>query len=88
MPRRRISEEASSHVEEKPKSSFFVREGAVPVRIRSGAGVGFSHVDGKYLGKGDFEIDVVSEGPGSKSGWGHLANGDGWVALDYVEILN
>lgn len=64
-----------------------IREGSAPVRIRAGAGLSFPHVDGKYIGKGVFEVDEVSQGPGSKSGWGHLVNGDGWVAMDFVEIV-
>lgn len=65
-----------------------VKEGDRPVRIRSGPGVSYSHVGGKCLGKGVFEIVEISNGPGSESGWGRLANGDGWVALDFVEKVN
>lgn len=64
-----------------------IRERNLSVRIRSGPGVNFDHVNGEYLGKGIHEIDEVDEGVGSMSGWGHLVNGRGWVALDYVEIL-
>lgn len=65
-----------------------VVEKDAPVRIRSGPGIDFSHVDGRYLGKGTFEIDRFEDGPGSKAGWGHLANGSGWVALDYVDRID
>lgn len=65
-----------------------IREKDVPVRIRSGPGTNYTHVNGEYLGKGTFEIDIVKNGMGSKSGWGHLVNGKGWIALDFVEILN
>lgn len=66
---------------------FQIKEGPVPVRIRAGAGTHTSHVDGKFLGKGVFTVDKVRIGPGSKSGWGHLSTGEGWVGLDFVEIL-
>lgn len=65
-----------------------IREGEAPVRIRSGAGINFSHVDGMYLGPGVFDVDEILDGPGSKKGWGHLANALGWVALDFVEEVN
>lgn len=65
-----------------------VRERDVRVRIRSGPGVNFEHVNGEYLGKGVFEIDKVESGIGSTSGWGHLVNGKGWVALDFLDIVD
>lgn len=64
-----------------------VREKGIMVRIRSGPGTNYDHVNGEYLGKGVFEIDQKSDGVGSMSGWGHLVNGKGWVALDFVEIV-
>lgn len=60
----------------------------VRVRIRSGPGVGFDHVNGEYLGPGVFEIDEIASGTGSMSGWGHLVNGKGWIALDFVDIVD
>ena len=65
-----------------------VRERDVRVRIRSGPGVNFDHVNGEYLGRGVFEIDKVESGIGSTSGWGHLVNGKGWVALDFLDIVD
>lgn len=85
MPRGRQNKVPQSD-EVKPEH-VKIKEGSAPVRIRSGAGLSFSHLDGKYLGKGIFEIDTIIDGPGSKSGWGHLANGEGWVAMDFVEII-
>lgn len=64
-----------------------IREGSLPVRIRSGPGLSFSHVNGRYLGKGVYEVSEIVDGPGSKAGWGRLANGDGWVAMEFVEIV-
>lgn len=64
-----------------------VRELSAPVRIRAGAGTDFAHT-GKYLGKGIFDIVEIANGEGSLGGWGKLSNGDGWVALDFVEIVD
>lgn len=83
----RVSE-SNSTINETPRSNMFrVKEGSVPVRIRAGAGINTTHVDGRYLGSGIHEIDEVKEGPGSKTGWGHLASGIGWVGLDFVEKI-
>lgn len=84
--KRETSDESPKEVETKTKA-IRVREKGQSVRIRAGAGTNFAHVNGKYLGKGIFEVDEIAKGPGSKSGWGHLANGEGWVGLDFVEIL-
>lgn len=92
MPRARTNySRASKEPSEKKKASevvMKVKEGDRPVRIRSGPGIGYSHVGGKCLGKGVFEIVEISNGPGSDSGWGRLMNGDGWVALDFVEMVD
>lgn len=69
------------------ETSYRIREGKSPVRIRAAADISSAHVDGKYLGPGVFEVDKIEQGPGSKTGWGHLANGEGWVALDFVEFV-
>lgn len=65
-----------------------VREKHMSVRIRSGPGTDFEHLNGQYLGKGVFEIDEVMKGSGSASGWGHLTDGRGWIGLDFVEIID
>ncbi len=56
------------------------------LRIRSGPGVNCA-VTGKYTGKGVFEISEIQNGNGANNGWGKLANGLGWIMLDYVTIL-
>ena len=92
MARSRVNQEiVDEPVEESSKKQRVkktkIKEGSVPVRIRAGAGIEYAHVEGKYLGKGFFEVDEIVPGTGSKSGWGRLVNGEGWVALDFVEIL-
>lgn len=90
MPRRKtnynsISEESKR--ENEPIVLMKVREKDSPVRVRSGPGTNFPQIAGKYLGKGIHDIVKVSSGKGSVSGWGKLSKGDGWVALEYVQIM-
>lgn len=60
--------------------------GSTPIRIRTGANITARHT-GQYVKDGIYEIDEIREGIGSKAGWGHLANGAGWIALDFAEII-
>lgn len=63
-----------------------VRIGVDNLRIRSGPFAG-DNTTGKYTGKGVFAITEIQNGSGSKSGWGKLRNGAGWISMDYVELL-
>lgn len=67
-----------------PRIRMRVKESDLPVRVRSGPGTDCAWVSGEYLGEGAHDIIEVSEGIGSKSGWGKLADGRGWIALDFV----
>lgn len=92
MPRKRTEQRPQLQFdteERRPESAAVMRiqENGTPVRIRSEASIYAEHVHGEYLGPGVHEIDKVSKGPGSKAGWGRLADGKGWVALEFVEIL-
>lgn len=71
--------------ENTPKEQM-VRIGVDRLRIRSGPGSD-NHPTGKYTGKGLFAITEIQNGSGSTSGWGKLKNGEGWISLDYVELL-
>lgn len=83
MPRSRGVKAEKVLVE--PKILMQVEEGAYSVRIRSGPGTSYSNPGGRYLGKGVHAVDEIQDGPGSKTGWGHLMSGDGWVGLDFVK---
>lgn len=50
--------------------------------IRNGPGTNYEKVG--YAGTGDFELLNVTDGQGSKAGWGKLAGRHGWIAMDYV----
>lgn len=56
------------------------------LRIRSSPTVG-NNATGFYTGTGVFEIVEIQNGNGSNTGWGKLADGSGWVSLDYVKML-
>lgn len=56
------------------------------LRIRSGPGTNCA-TTGAYTGQGDFDIAEIQNGNGSKSGWGKLADGRGWISLDFAERI-
>lgn len=56
------------------------------LRIRTGPGTNYDST-GKYTGQGTFTVTEIQNGTGSKKGWGKLESINGWVCLDYVEIL-
>lgn len=72
-------------VQEQPKFQK-VRIEVDNLRIRSTPGVG-NNTTGKFTGRGTFEITEIQNGNGSKTGWGKLRNGAGWICLDFVELL-
>ena len=67
-----------------PRVRMRVKEANLLIRIRTAPGIDQPWVPGEYLGSGVHEIVEVSEGAGSKSGWGKLSDGRGWIALDFV----
>lgn len=54
------------------------------LNIRKGPGTNYS-VTGAYTGTGTFTIVEVSNGTGSKTGWGRLKSGAGWICLDFTK---
>ena len=59
---------------------------ATPIRdlaIRTGPGTNYPRT-GSFTGAGPFEIIETASGEGSRSGWGRLASGAGWISLDYA----
>ena len=65
----------------KPFEPFRVKVSIPNLRIRKGPGTNYA-TTGHYTGKGIFTIVEVIEGVGSKSGWGKLKSGVGWISLD------
>lgn len=75
----------SKAAEKEEFEPFMVRQKeALNVRIRTAPRIG-ADFTGNYLGDGWHEVEAVQDGPGSESGWGRLASGTGWVALDFCE---
>lgn len=62
---------------------FLVKVSATNLNIRSGAGTNYSKT-GDYCEKGVYTITEVRNGTGSKTGWGKLKSGAGWISLDYT----
>lgn len=79
-----VTEEATIQTVE-PKRQF-IQVDRKNLRIRSTPMIG-DNLTGKYTGEGVFEITEIQNGSGSNSGWGKLADGSGWVCLDYVKML-
>lgn len=62
--------------------SFKVRVKIDDLNIRKGPSTNYRK--NGVTGKGTFTITEVKEGKGSKSGWGKLKSGLGWISLDYA----
>lgn len=73
----------NEQVDDEPTERL-VRIGVDRLRIRMEPG---GTPTGKYTGKGIFAITEIQNGSGSNLGWGKLRNGEGWISLDYVEML-
>ena len=69
-----------------PKPLFRVKVPSPNLNIRSGPGTDY-HKTGLFTGPGVFTVVEVREGKGSKSGWGRLLSGVGWISLDYCSVL-
>lgn len=67
-----------------PGDSFMARVDNSDLNIRIGPGTNYEKT-GQYTGKGMFTIVEVQNGQGSKSGWGRLQSGAGWISLDYAK---
>ncbi len=63
---------------------FLVRVTATDLNIRKGSGTDTAKT-GKYTGAGVFTIVEVRSGKGSKTGWGKLKSGAGWISMDYCQ---
>jgi len=66
--------------------SFKVRVEVANLNIRSGPGTNYAKSATKAI-PGVYTIVETKSGTGSKSGWGRLKSGAGWISLDYVKRL-
>lgn len=65
-------------------TAFRVKVESPYLNIRTGPGTNYAKT-GKYTEIGTFTIVDVKSGQGSKSGWGKLKSGIGWISLDYAK---
>lgn len=70
----------------KVDTSFTVKVGVVNLNIRTGPGTNYKKT-GRYIETGKHVITETKKGTGSKAGWGKLADGRGWISLDYATKL-
>lgn len=61
---------------------YRVRVDITNLNIRKGPGINYPSAGS--TGRGTFTIVEEAKGQGSKSGWGRLKSGAGWIALDYA----
>lgn len=74
--------------EPKPVSKDYLVEVNISnLNIRRGPGTNYAKT-GKFTGKGIFTIVETKSGAGSKSGWGKLKSGLGWISLDFTKKVN
>ena len=64
------------------KVPYLVRVKIPDLNIRKGHGTDTART-GQFTGVGIFTIVEVKSGAGSKTGWGRLKSGAGWISLDY-----
>jgi len=65
---------------------FKVRITSKNLNIRTGAGTNYPKT-GKTVIPGVYTIIESTQGQGSKTGWGKLKSGIGWVSLDYCKRI-
>lgn len=73
---------STSHQTPNSDVPFKVRITNKNLNIRTGAGTNYTKT-GKTVIPGLYTIVEVKQGQGSKTGWGKLKSGIGWVSLDY-----
>lgn len=73
-------------VKKKSEFPYMVQVKIDDLNIRKGPGTGYAKT-GKFTGEGIFTIVDAKSGKGSKTGWGKLKSGDGWISLDYAKRI-
>lgn len=84
-----IAKEVNAKLKTNKPSSFNpyrVRIDIPDLNIRKGPGINYAKT-GKVTGKGTFTIVKEAKGKGSKSGWGKLKSGSGWISLDFTSKI-
>ncbi len=82
-----IAEEVNRRLAEEKTLPYLVRISDPDMKIRRGPGISFAEI-GQCTGIGVFTIVEEKSGSGSKSGWGKLKSGLGWISLDCCTKIN
>ena len=67
-------------------TSFKVRVTIADLNIRKGPGTNYDRL-GYFINPGIYTIVEVQSGSGSKTGWGKLKSGAGWISLDFAKKI-
>lgn len=82
-----IAKEVNAQLNKKAEfKPYIVKVNINNLNIRKGPGTNYDKT-GKVTGPGRFTIVKESSGKGSKSGWGKLKSGAGWISLDYTKKI-
>ena len=68
------------------ESAFKVKVTINDLNIRTGPGTNYDKT-GKFIEPGVYTIVEKKSGQGSKTGWGRLKSGQGWISLDFATKL-
>ena len=68
------------------ESAFEVKVTINDLNIRTGPGTNYDKT-GKFIEPGVYTIVEKKNGQGSKTGWGRLKSGQGWISLDFATKL-
>ena len=72
-------------VKRKSEFPYMVKVETDNLYIRKGPGTNYAK--NGFTGKGVFTITDAKSGRGSKTGWGKLKSGEGWISLDYAKRI-
>lgn len=78
-----ISAKYLTVVKKKSEFPYMVRVTIDDLYIRKGPGTNYAK--NGFTGVGVFTIVDAKTGKGSKTGWGKLKSGEGWISLDYAK---
>lgn len=78
--------EPSKPVEPVVNDPFKVKVTINDLNIRTGPGTNYDKT-GKFIEPGVYTIVETKSGQGSKTGWGRLKSGQGWISLDFAKKI-
>ncbi len=79
-------EKEKPEVQKVNSENFTVKVTITNLNIRTGPGTNYDK-NRTFIKPGIYTIVETKQGTGSKSGWGKLKSGIGWISLDFVEKM-